>query len=297
MRAERAIWPGCRVQLYVTLALMAGFASPGPCHGEGLGIDWSLSADALILSVDGTSSYYYRLLRGDSLESLNAGATVLDVRAGVPLVSWREDVGPSIPTRFYRVEAISKAAPLDSDQDGMDDVFELENTGLLSALDPSDASRRRSESENWLQFYRRTKGVDPVVQFIGREATMFNLGQPVFQIDTRSREVSVYGSAPGSMPPASMLNQVVAVEVSLFNMGKGVAGLESISRDVSVFNAGPALAVPAWSSREISVYNGSQPPTSEILIVSSMENSLFNIGSRFPQIESVSREATIYNGE
>lgn len=50
---------------------------------------------------------------------------------------------PSEAEGFFRVEAIPVYAPLDSDHDGMDDIWELQHG--LNPLDPSDASQPSAE--------------------------------------------------------------------------------------------------------------------------------------------------------
>lgn len=52
-----------------------------------------------------------------------------------------ETVTPPIPRGFFRVREILKSTPLDSDQDGIDDVVELLNAPDFDPLDESDAGR------------------------------------------------------------------------------------------------------------------------------------------------------------
>jgi len=61
---------------------------------------------------------------------------------------------------FYRLEAVPRSRPLDLDQDGIDDVYELTRFQMFDPLDPSDASRDSDgDGRTNLQEYRA--GTDP----------------------------------------------------------------------------------------------------------------------------------------
>jgi len=73
-----------------------------------------------------------------------------------------QDASPQVAAQFYRVARIPLTQPLDSDGDGIDDVFELSYPGCLNPLDATDASSDCDGDgrSNLQEFY---DGTNPVV--------------------------------------------------------------------------------------------------------------------------------------
>lgn len=117
----------------------------------GLAVLWSAAAAAQDFRIIGiqvdpqgnlrvrhesSSSAYFILYRGDTV-------TDIRVRRGMALGSAAagelSDLAPGPATAFYRIKRVPLAQPLDTDGDGLDDVFELGRAGVLNPRDPTDA--------------------------------------------------------------------------------------------------------------------------------------------------------------
>ncbi len=84
----------------------------------------------------GPSSYYI-LLRGSVVTNISQPvAMALGVSGPLQL----RDTSPQVAAGFYRVFEVPQAFPLDTDGDGMDDVFELNHPDCLDPFNPADAS-------------------------------------------------------------------------------------------------------------------------------------------------------------
>ncbi|HAB15818.1 MAG TPA: carboxypeptidase-like regulatory domain-containing protein, partial [Verrucomicrobiota bacterium] len=84
---------------------------------------------------------YYVLRRGEELSLIRSPvALVAQAMAGDLTQTELTDDGLPIlaVAQFYRVTRILRAAPQDTDEDGMDDVYELERGPLLDPLDAAD---------------------------------------------------------------------------------------------------------------------------------------------------------------
>ena len=155
------------------------------------------------------------------------------------------NVDLSAPRMFLRVIPYSLFAPLDSDGDGMDDVYELSHRDILNPLDPADGSKLTpggSGLTNY-QHYLKLFGIDTY---------------KILQRETR--------------------------EVSLFNFGSPSATFEANTREQSVFNFGSPSAALEADSKEISIYNGEQVPYSDLLQIETREVSVFNFGGAAPGV-------------
>jgi hypothetical protein len=82
-----------------------------------------------------TSNYYYLLLRGDTIASVDR-----PVAAALFSVTNATLIDPTnlLQSAFYRLREIAVADPFDSDGDGLDDVFELLRPLYLNPLNPND---------------------------------------------------------------------------------------------------------------------------------------------------------------
>lgn len=87
-----------------------------------------------ILEVDfpGNPAGYYRLLSGSAVDRIEA---VVDVSLEPPLLAIPEGE----PARFFRVQQVPRTQSLDTDGDGIPDLYELLHP-VLDPLDPTDAA-------------------------------------------------------------------------------------------------------------------------------------------------------------
>jgi hypothetical protein len=83
-----------------------------------------------------TNSYYI-LYAGAVVTNINQP---IAINLGTSGMLQLQDPSPQLDVQFYRVRQIPVNLPLDTDGDGMDDVFELNYPGCLNPLDPSDAT-------------------------------------------------------------------------------------------------------------------------------------------------------------
>ncbi len=84
-----------------------------------------------------TPGSYYILLKGATVTAVNEPVRVVLEAPADNLLSDTE--AASGAAAFYRLQQVPVEAPLDVDGDGIDDVYELEHPGVLSALDGADA--------------------------------------------------------------------------------------------------------------------------------------------------------------
>jgi hypothetical protein len=80
---------------------------------------------------------YYTLYTGSNVTNINQPIALALGTAGSLSM---QDTTPQVGAQFYRVAQIPLTQPLDSDGDGIDDVFELSYPGCLNPLDATDAS-------------------------------------------------------------------------------------------------------------------------------------------------------------
>lgn len=91
----------------------------------------------LAIEFPSTDGSYYLLKRGDTVDITDQG---VDGEIGVDGIGVLRDVEIDGRTQsFYIIEKISADEPLDMDEDGMDDVFEIQFKAFLDPFDPSDA--------------------------------------------------------------------------------------------------------------------------------------------------------------
>src|SRR5262245_23853178 len=97
-----------------------------------------------------TNSYYI-LYRGDTVASVStASALALGIDGIADLA---EPAPVSSSAAFYRVRRVPVLAPLDLDQDGIDDVYELNHAPLLSPLNATDAGLPDGNGKTQLEAY------------------------------------------------------------------------------------------------------------------------------------------------
>lgn len=111
-----------------------------------------------VLHSSDTDSYYL-LVRGTEVTGIT---WAVDAALGRDVAGQLSDpalLGPSA-SAFYRVLQVPIAHPLDTDGDGIDDVFELRHRAFLNPLDPADALLDfDQDGVSNLEEYRR--GTDP----------------------------------------------------------------------------------------------------------------------------------------
>lgn len=241
---------------------------------------------------------YYLLEYSDDLRNW----VPADMSLGAPS---ELEIVPGVQKGFFRAIPYGKHAPLDSDGDGIDDVYELRHREFLNPLDPTDGTKLapngggltnyqvyldifRITSYKILQRESREMSVfnfgSPSATFEanGREHSVFNFGSPSATTEANSRELSLYN---GQHIPYNDLAQIETREVSVFNLGQPAPGP----------GAAPALAEAI--THEVSVYNGQNVPYSDLAQIETREISVFNSGSPSAPIEAISREVSVLNFE
>lgn len=94
------------------------------------------SDDSLAVSFQADQEHYYILETGGTLNDFEIIEMAL---FRIPEARMNDDAPGGGPRRFARVTRVSVDEPRDTDRDGIDDVYELENWFILNPLDPTDA--------------------------------------------------------------------------------------------------------------------------------------------------------------
>jgi hypothetical protein len=285
--------------LLLTGAAWLASAAPALADELRLQSQFDPTTSVLTLSLPADPKAYYTLEWTENFMTFtNVGASL-----GSPGPVWSYSVAVGPQHGFFRVQSHSVFDPKDSDQDGIDDRYELQHSNCLDPLDYYDASQPcLTNGMSNYQFYLRELfgGPGVALQFFSREESVFNFGQPTARLEAISPEVSVYSAWPGSGPPTTEFNQSFSREVTTWNFGSPSAPVEAISREATVFNFGQPTAPVEAISKEVSVYSafpGSGPPTTEFNNVYSRELTVFNFGTPSATWEAISREITVLNFE
>jgi hypothetical protein len=145
--------------------IFAVFILPVSFHG--LAQDFaiqSVTQTGQVISVSvGSDTNSYYILNGAVAATGAFKAVAIDL--GGPVSTLLSDAFPlPDPHFFYHVARNAVMTPLDTDGDGIDDVFELGLSGYLDALDPSDAQEDPDVDtvNNLREFQRRTDLTDPL---------------------------------------------------------------------------------------------------------------------------------------
>ncbi|HVR35257.1 MAG TPA: hypothetical protein VMS21_05340 [Methylomirabilota bacterium] len=88
-------------------------------------------------------AYYYILYRGALVTDI---VSAVDMELGVPVEGQLADASPLPTAAFYRLLQVPVADPLDTDGDGIDDVWELRFRNPGAALNPDDANEDHTGS-------------------------------------------------------------------------------------------------------------------------------------------------------
>lgn len=205
------------------------------------------------VSVGPSPLHYYRLQHSDDLR----GYSMLGIAPGTPGPVFAHTPPPGTLKGFYRVQAVEGWAPEDTDLDGMDDLWELQNG--LNPLDDADAALPSvpNPAQNNLAYYRQRFGLARVTEYLSAETSVYN---SPFAI---SAEISVYQFP--NLTGASL--EAVSSEVSVYRFTNATgASIEAVSPEVSVFKTSPLAVTPEAISSEVSVFNSYSPPASTIAI-------------------------------
>ncbi|MCI0538280.1 MAG: hypothetical protein L0Z50_23995, partial [Verrucomicrobiales bacterium] len=100
--------------------------------------DAKIGADGrFVLQQSADPNFYYILRKGDQVTAI---LTAKDIQLGQLGSVQLKDPDLAADAAFYRVQQVPVAVPLDTDGDGIDDVYELKNRPLLDPLNPTDAA-------------------------------------------------------------------------------------------------------------------------------------------------------------
>lgn len=284
--------------LLVLLAILSVLPARAPAEDLNTIDSFRLVNDMAVVTFAEDPGKYYLLQYSDDLTHWGP----LDMSLGTPSTL---EIAPGVTKGYFRAIPYSKFAPLDTDGDGMDDLYELNHAGLLNPLDPSDGSKLTpggsglTNYQTYLKLFQITSY--KILQLESREVSLFNFGSPSATFEANSREQSIFnfGSPSatfeanskeisvynGEAVPYSDLLQIETREVSVFNFGGAAPGSNP---------AGPSATAEAIS-REVSVFNGEAVPPSDLLQIETREVSVFNFGSPSAPIEAISREVSVLN--
>ena len=190
----------------------------------------------------GPQQYYY--FGFQHTVDLNQPYNTLKMALGVPGPVFGYTPGVGETQAFFRAEAIDVWSPRDSDGDGIDDLWELQNG--LDPLNPADAllPNAHDPGKTNLQYYRDHFGLVRVTEFYSTETSVYN---HAFSIST---EVSVFNNGVNGFSI-----EALSQETSVFNFGPPAPAIQALSQETSVFNYGPPSPSIQAISREVSVLN------------------------------------------
>ena len=99
---------------------------------------------------------YYILYRGTTVTNITQPVSLA---LGTGPMGDLSDQHSSMATAFYSVRQVSQATPLDIDQDGIDDVYELQHGDFLSAVNSLDAAQDHDgDGKSNLEQYQQETG-------------------------------------------------------------------------------------------------------------------------------------------
>jgi hypothetical protein len=160
------------------------FSFLAPALGQDFSImTISLDADSRPqLEFESETNSYYVLYRGYSVTNLTPIVLKLGADANGALVDPVPFQSQSL-TRFFRLREIALAAPVDTDGDGIDDLYEVARSGILSPLNMADGeedpdaddltnveeygfgtnpSAADSDGDGWIDGIERGDGTNPL---------------------------------------------------------------------------------------------------------------------------------------
>ena len=292
--------PRRRAFLVLVLIFIAAIFAPRPAQADGLPYTFSrvdaFDGPEYHLTLGPNPALYFVFQHSENLllqwSNFNLAA---DIAFGISGPTFVDPPTATVLRRFYRARGISISSPEDQDNDGMDDVWELQHP-YLNALNPNDANFFSTETDHLagetnLEYYRRKRGIVPLKQVYTREVAVFNFGAAISNGESISRSISLFN---GLSLPTSDLHEVYSREVASFNFGSPLASFEAVSREATVFNFGSPLAQVEAVSRAVSIFNGPSVPdgTPEVY---SREVSAFNFGAPTAGVEAISREISVNN--
>ncbi|MFN0067318.1 MAG: Ig-like domain-containing protein [Limisphaerales bacterium] len=123
-------------------------------------LDSGLTGDRrFLVQPSAVAGHYFILLDGPDPAAVNRAVDVAPAAASPRVLG-----APANPagTAFFRVHAVPVDAPVDSDGDGMDDLFELERAPLLNPLDAADGPVD-SDGDGATNFEEYLRGTEPGV--------------------------------------------------------------------------------------------------------------------------------------
>jgi len=94
------------------------------------------SGDTIVIKHGAETEHYYLLIQGDQITEIT---TTVDAALVEGASGEFRDAGPLPDRRFYKIQQVPVNAPLDSDGDGIDDIYELERSNILDPLNSTDA--------------------------------------------------------------------------------------------------------------------------------------------------------------
>jgi hypothetical protein len=130
-------FPKSVLRLLAMTTIIGAALEGGRQHADAFSItNFSVAASGTrTAQLSGDASSYYILYAGTVVTNITQPTALALGSIGALSL---EDTSPRLAAQFYRVAEIPLTEPLDSDGDGIDDVFELSYPGCLNPLDATD---------------------------------------------------------------------------------------------------------------------------------------------------------------
>jgi len=273
--------------------------------GTYFGVRYSLSDTNITLYFDLTpdTANYYILDAATNLTDFTPQIMAYGGGAG----TWSASLSTvQVPKMLWRVRRLPTATALDTDGDGLDDVFELSHG--LNPLDPSDANANsgfvdvNNNPLTWLGVYHYyfVNNIK-IYDAVSREVSSFNFGQPTANYEAISREVSAF-NVPGTDTNQDGIDDNYEVNHGITNASQlsgfttdfpNNTGMPLTWLQIYRENFGENRTLYDAVSREVSAFNFGQPTANYEAV--SRETSVFNFGQPAANYEALSREVSIFN--
>ena len=180
------------------------------------------------LSLGAYDRYYFGFQRTTDLQQQ---FTTIAMALGMPAPTFGYTPGSGELQGFLRAEAIDMFAPNDTDDDGIDDVWELKNG--LDPVAPADAllPNATNPAKTNLQYYRDLFGLSHVTDYYSREVSIENHPFAISGNSSTPRFRSATTSDEGGQTRGGALTRSTTTTANRFTLARQMSACAHVSDD------------------------------------------------------------------